>query len=139
MRDDIIDPCAPVKAGSPRITEALQQQGINVSENRVARLMQAHQIVARSAILYHVNPGTHAFFNEIPNRIRNLEVTEPDQVWVGDITYLRVGNKWRYLAMVMDLYSRRIIGWSHNKLIRYSPCSCCDLAKRNTVQPIRKS
>jgi putative transposase len=70
--------------GSPRITEVLQQQGYNASENRIARLMQANQIVARSATLYHANPGTHAFFNEIPNRIRNLEVTGPDQIWVGD-------------------------------------------------------
>ena len=98
--------------GSPRITAAVQQQGYNASENRIARLMQANQIVARSAALYHANPGTHAFFNEIPNRIRNLNATGPDQVWVGDITYLRVGKKWRYLAVVMDLFSRRIIGWS---------------------------
>jgi transposase InsO family protein len=101
--------------GSPRITEALQQQGIEVSENRVARLMQAHRIVARSATLYHANPGTHAFFNGIPNRIHEYEPTGPDQIWAGDITYLRVGNKWRYLAVVMDLYSRRIIGWSLGK------------------------
>lgn len=101
--------------GSPRITEALQQQGYEVSENRVARLMQANQIVARSASLYHANPGTHAFFTEIPNRIRSLEVTGPDQIWVGDITYLRVGSKWRYLAVVMDLFSRRILGWALGK------------------------
>ena len=98
--------------GSPRVTQALHQQGVNVSEGRVARLMQSHQVVGRSATLYHANPGAHAFYTEITNRIYNLEVTGPDQVWVGDITYVRVGNKWRYLAAVMDLYSRRIIGWS---------------------------
>lgn len=101
--------------GSPRITEALQQQGFEVGENRVARLMQANQVIARSATLYHANPGTHAFFTEIPNRIRKLEATGPDQVWVGDITYLRVGSKWRYLAVVMDLFSRRILGWALGK------------------------
>jgi transposase InsO family protein len=98
--------------GSPRTTVALQQQGFSVSENRVARLMQANGIMARSATLYHANPGTHAFFTEIPNRIHRLEATGPNQIWAGDITYLRVGNKWRYLAVVMDLYSRRIIGWA---------------------------
>ena len=101
--------------GSPRITEVLQQRGFEASENRVARLMQANQIVARSATLYHANPGTHAFFTEIPNRIRHLEATGRDQIWVGDITYLRVGNKWRYLAVVMDQFSRRILGWALGK------------------------
>jgi len=101
--------------GSPRITETLRQQGYGYSVNRIARIMQANQIVARSATLYHANPGTHAFFTEIPNRIRKLTITDVDQVWVGDITYLRVGRKWRYLAVVMDLFSRRVIGWSLGK------------------------
>jgi putative transposase len=48
--------------GSPRVTQVLQQQGYGYSKNRIARLMQANQIVARSATLYHANPGTHAFF-----------------------------------------------------------------------------
>lgn len=98
--------------GSPRITQALQQQGYEVGENRVARLMQANQIMARSATLYYINPANHAFFTEIPNRIHQLEATGSDQIWVGDITYLRVGSKWRYLAVVMDLFSRRILGWA---------------------------
>jgi len=101
--------------GSPRMTQALEQQGYGYSENRIARIMQENQIVARSATLYHANPGTHAFFTQIPNRIRKLDINQVDQVWVGDITYLRVGKKWRYLAVVMDLFSRRIIGWSLGK------------------------
>jgi putative transposase len=101
--------------GSPRIAEALQKQGVSVSENRVARLMQQHQIVGRAATLYQAYPGLHRFYRETPNRIHRLEVTGPDQVWVGDITYLKIGKRWFYLAVVMDLYSRRIIGWSLSK------------------------
>jgi transposase InsO family protein len=67
---------------------------------------------ARAATLYRAIPGLHAFFTRIPNRQRDRAVTGPDQVWVGDITYLTVGRTWRYLAVVMDRYSRRIIGWS---------------------------
>ena len=47
------------------------------------------------------NPGTHAFFGSVPNRIRKLDIGAPDSVWVGNITYLKVGAKWRYLAAVM--------------------------------------
>jgi putative transposase len=57
-------------------------------------------------------PGLHGFFTSIPNRQLDRLATAPDQVWVGDITYLKVAGAWRYLAVVMDRYSRRIIGWS---------------------------
>jgi putative transposase len=89
----------------------LAQAGIKVSRKRVARLMREACLRARAATLYHANPGTHAFFGNIPNRIRKLKLSAPDQLWVGDITYLRVGRSWRYLAAVMDRYSRRIVGW----------------------------
>jgi transposase InsO family protein len=67
---------------------------------------------ARAATLYRAIPGLHAFFTRIPNRQLDRVATGPDQVWVGDITYLKVGGTWRYLAVVMDRYSRRIVGWS---------------------------
>ena len=97
--------------GSPRICGVLQQAGIAVSRKRVARLMREAGLRARAAGLYHANPGTHAFFTSVPNRIRKLKISAVDQVWVGDITYLKVNGKWRYLAVVMDRYSRRILGW----------------------------
>jgi len=101
--------------GSPRIAEVLQQQGYGYGENRIARLMQENGIVARSATLYRARPWLHKILTPVPNRMRDVEVTGPNQVWVADITYLLVGNKWRYLAVVMDLFSRRIIGWSLGK------------------------
>jgi putative transposase len=97
--------------GSPRIWGVLQQAGIRVSRKRVARLMREAGLRARAAGLYHANPGTHTFFTNVPNRIRKLEIDGADQVWVGDITYLKVAGIWRYLAVVMDRYSRRILGW----------------------------
>jgi len=62
--------------------------------------------------LYRRIPGLHAFFTSIPNRQLDRLATGPDQVWVGDITYVKVAGAWRDLAVVMDRYSRRIIGWS---------------------------
>lgn len=101
--------------GSPRITETLQQQDYGYGENRIARIMQENGIVARSATLYQARPWLHQILTSEPNRMRHVEVTGPNQVWVADITYLLVGSKWRYLAVVMDLFSRRIIGWSLGK------------------------
>jgi transposase InsO family protein len=97
--------------GSPRILGALRQAGIRVSRKRVSRLMRQAGLRARATSLYHANPGTHAFFISVPNRIRELKISAADQVWVGDITYLKLADTWRYLAVVMDRYSRRIVGW----------------------------
>jgi transposase InsO family protein len=98
--------------GSPRIHQALRAAGTRVSRRRVERLMREAGLRARAAKLYRAIPGLHAFFTSIPNRQLDHIATGPDQVWVGDITYLKVGGAWRYLAVVMDRYSRRIIGWS---------------------------
>ena len=67
---------------------------------------------ARAATLYRRVHGLHGFFTSIPNRQLDRLATPPDQVWVGDITYLKVGHRWRYLAVVLDRYSRRVLGWS---------------------------
>jgi transposase InsO family protein len=97
--------------GSPRLHTLLKRDGIRTSSKRVARLMQAADLKARAARIYRRMPGTTAFFAKVPNRLPQ-RVTRPNQVWVGDITFLRVPGSWRYLAAVMDKYSRRIVGWS---------------------------
>src|SRR5439155_23991252 len=98
--------------GSPRIHRALVAAGARTSRRRVERLMREAGLWARAATLYRRMPGLHAFFTSLPNRQLDRLATGPDQVWVGDITYLKVAGAWRYLAVVMDRYSRRIIGWS---------------------------
>jgi len=98
--------------GSPRIHQALRAAGTRVSQRRVERLMREAGLRARAVKLYRRIPGLHGFFTSIPNRQLDRLATGPDQVWVGDITYVKVGGAWRYLAVVMDRYSRRILGWS---------------------------
>ena len=98
--------------GSPRIHRALRAAGVRVSRRRVARLMREAGLRARATKLYRRIPGLHGFFTSIPNRQLERVAIAPDQVWVGDVTYLKVAGAWRYLAVVMDRYSRRIIGWS---------------------------
>jgi putative transposase len=98
--------------GSPRVHAALRQLGECISEKRTARIMRAHQVRGRSANLYRPNPGHHAFFASIPNRSLEQLADRPNRVWVGDVTYLKLGERWLYLAVVMDKYSRRIVGWA---------------------------
>ena len=98
--------------GSPRVHHALKGIGTMASENRVARLMRAHGIKARVATIRYTNPKMQRYYASIANEQLDLTLTQPDQVWVGDITYLKVGTVYRYLAVVMDKCTRRVVGWS---------------------------
>jgi putative transposase len=100
---------------SPRVHRALEQGGVRVSENRVARVMRAHGIKARVATLRYTNPTLQRFFASTRNEQLEVDLKAPDQVWVGDITYIKVGGIYRYLAVVMDKYSRRVLGWAYGK------------------------
>jgi len=96
--------------GSPRVWRDLKRQGIEIGRGRVERLMQENGIRAHSADLYPERPRQEALFNTVNNSARRMTVTGPDQLWVGDITYLKVSGVMWYLAVVMDRYSRRIHG-----------------------------
>jgi putative transposase len=99
--------------GSPRVTEQLRLDGLCVGKRRVARLMRLAGLQGRSARLYRQSKvAQRAFFASVPFRADTTTAQAIDQVWVGDVTYLKVAGQWRYLAVVMDRHSRRIIGWS---------------------------
>jgi putative transposase len=99
--------------GSPRVARQLSCEGEAVGRRRVARLMRSAQLQGRSARRYHRSMvRQRAFFASVPNQLRAQVVLAANQVWVGDVTYLKVAGQWRYLAVVMDRHSRRILGWS---------------------------
>ena len=119
--------------GSPRVHQVLRRRGHHVGENRVARLMRRHGIKARVATIRYTSPATQRFFDSVRNEQLDLKLERPDQVWVGDITYLKVGAIYRYLAVVMDKYTRRVLGWAYGpeKRRRADPQSaqrCCSQA-----------
>jgi putative transposase len=99
--------------GSPRVYKALQSQDVSIGVNRVARLMRKHGIAARKRRRFRrttiVNPMDQ-WFKDAVNRIFNPEA--PNTVWAADITYIETGEGWMYLAVVLDLYSRRVVGWA---------------------------
>jgi putative transposase len=97
--------------GSPRLHALLQHQGIKVGRNRVIRLMKQDNLRARVAKIYKRYPGSKTYFCQIPNRLPT-ETARLDQVWVADITFIKIGPRYHFLAVVMDKHSRRIVGWS---------------------------
>jgi len=98
--------------GSPRVQRELANQGVRVSRRRVERLMRTAGLRARVVRVYRANSRLHVHYAQHPNLLWQTRTRRADQVWVGDVTYVRVGRAWRFLAMVMDQYSRRILGWS---------------------------
>lgn len=100
--------------GSPKITEELKAKGIKVSRPRVARIMQSEGIKSIVNRKYRVRTTESNHSLPIaPNILnRKFEVEEPGKVWVSDITYVPTGQNWLYLTVIMDLYDRKIIGWS---------------------------
>jgi transposase InsO family protein len=100
--------------GSPRIQVALQRQGVRCSRKRIARLMQLHQIRARARKKQRpVTTQREAGAMPAPNLLnQEFSASVPNQKWVSDITYIETAEGWLYLAVVLDLFSRRIVGWA---------------------------
>jgi putative transposase len=99
--------------GSPRVAGQLRLDGRSVGRQRVARLMREAGLHGKSARLYrHSKVLQRAFYAGVPYLPESASTQRQDQVWVGDVTYLKVAGKWHYMAAVMDKHSRRIVGWS---------------------------
>jgi putative transposase len=98
--------------GSPRVYRDLREAGERCGENRVARLMRVHGIRAHHGLRRRrYRPGRPA--NVAPNRLQqDFTARTPNTVWATDITHIRTLEGWLYVAVVMDLCSRRIVGWS---------------------------
>ena len=122
--------------GSPRLYRLLSAAGWVVSRRRVARLMRAAGFRAKAVRGYRVKANVHHLYGRHANRLWTTHVDQPNQVWVGDITYLKVASGWRYLAIVMDQYSRRVLAWSLTRQ-RTAAVTCAVLAQAARHRPAR--
>jgi len=100
--------------GSPRIVMELRKSGARHGRNRVARLMKQQGLCGRQKARYRVQT-TDSHHNQpiAPNRLAEApKATAPNQIWVADMTYIQTGQNWLFVAAIMDLYSRKIVGWA---------------------------
>lgn len=104
--------------GSPRMTDELRSRGECCNEKRIARLMRQEGLRPKTVRKFKVTTDsthTHAVAPNVVNR--DFTARQPNQVWLSDITYVWTSEGWLYLAAVLDLYSRRIVGWATSETI----------------------
>jgi transposase InsO family protein len=99
--------------GSPRVHIELRARGHRISRKRVAYLMRAEGLEGKRPRLFRRTTDSAHAFPTAPNLLkRNFATHQPNQAWVADVTFIWTGEGWSYLAVVLDLFSRRVIGWA---------------------------
>ena len=122
--------------GSPRIHQDLKAEGQKVARKRVARLMQEKSLYARSRRKFTRTTDSHHGFAVAQNLLqRNFSAESPNEAWASDITFLPTTQGWLYLAVIIDLFSRRVVGWATSQNIdRYLALAALQMAI-NTRRP----
>lgn len=121
------------------MTVVLQHQGERVGRHRVARPMRTAGLQGRQRRRYRARTTDSCHYQPIaPNRLAAIPPpTHPDEVWVTDITYVETDEGWLYLAGVLDLYSRRLIGWAMASSLRTAlPLAALQMALRQRQPPV---
>jgi putative transposase len=98
--------------GYRRITVELKRQGIVVNHKKILRLMKEDNLLVVKKRFKPVTTDSNHGFSVYPNLIKDLEITQLNQVWASDITYIQLSQEFVYLSVILDLFSRRCIGWS---------------------------
>ena len=106
------------RAGAKRIAKRLKVEGIDVGRHRVARIMRLHGWRAKAARKYKTTTNSNHNLPVAPNLLQqNFTASRPNEKYVSDITYVWTEEGWLYLAVVMDLYSRMVVGWAISERI----------------------
>ncbi len=123
--------------GSPRLKVAVENRGYACGRHRVARLMREDGLVARQARRFKPRPGRAAQY-QVPNRLLEQgPAPQAGEVWVGDYTYIHTPSGWLFLAVVMDQFTRQIVGWATARQ-RTAEMTCAaleDALKRHRPRP----
>ena len=99
--------------GAPRIRVELLKKGYRVSRPRVARIMKAHNLFARRKRRFKLTTDSNHNYPIAPNMLeQDFKVSRQNEVWVSDITYIETKQGWVYLTVIIDLFQRRVVGWS---------------------------
>lgn len=102
--------------GAARVHQSLRQEGLSCSRRRINRLMRELKIKASTTGLYAWRPGQHEFYSATGNQLKFEEKpTSTGEQWAGDFTYIKTRSGWLYHAIVMDLFHKKIVGWSFSK------------------------
>lgn len=119
--------------GSPRVHAELRHQGVVVGKKRVARLMRERGLVARRRPFRPKTTDSNHRHPIAENKLeRTFTQSAPNQAWVGDITHIRTDDGWLYLAVLIDLFSRRVVGWAMSERIdRHLTLSALNMAVLN--------
>lgn len=97
--------------GSRRLTALLQADGWSVNRKRIQGLMREHGLLQKTKRKTYKTTQSGHGFGRYPNLVQDLAIAQPDQVWVADITYIRLQHEWVFLAVLMDAFTRNIRGW----------------------------
>lgn len=107
--------------GTRRIKFALEKEGVNVSRRRIGRLMKQAELVCKAKRKFKMTTDSNHSLPIAENLLnRQFSPTQQDVCYVGDITYIHTNEGWLYLAVVIDLYSRRVVGWSMSEQMKAS-------------------
>jgi len=111
--------------GSPRVTQALKASGVKACENTVAKVMREEQIRSKVVRRFRVRTTDSAHAHPVADNLldRDFAAAAPNAKWAADITYVPTGQGWLYLAAVIDLCSRRVVGWAMADHLRATLCT----------------
>ncbi len=104
--------------GYRRITAELRHRGMMVNRKRVLRMMQEDNLLAVRRRKFVCTTDSRHPFEVFLNLAKRMELTAPNQLWVADLTYIRLRQEFVYMAVVLDAFSRRVVGWAINRSLR---------------------
>jgi transposase InsO family protein len=114
------------RVGTRKLYEALQQSfesnGLKVGRDKLFDMLRAHEMLVKRKKASCKTTDSYHRFHKYENLVKNMDVTAPNQVWVSDITYIRTINGFCYLAIITDMYSRKIVGYDISDSLELSGC-----------------